>query len=405
MSTAEPSAKKKELIRSVKFTLFSISAGAIQFGTFSLLTLFTGMPYWPRYLITLALSVVYNFTINRKFTFQSAANIPLAMLKVFAYYCVFTPFSTVVGDYLVGVLYWNDFLVEFLCMFLNFVTEFLFTLFIVYGKNVDNSKSYLEKHEGAQKSDGPAVSRKAIVICIICTVISAAITVSVLVMGNKPDDSVIAEKPDDIIITENPDGDSLIGEWMTYSGGKTVTYSFDGSKAVLTDADGDESVYDYTIDGNVITLSNSAKTKRFEWTSSAVRFQCDHAYGEARGLLAEKQEKDSDFTGYMYVDGDFLYIGALCMCDASRMDGYTDTSLVGEWVGAAGDKLRFGSDGSYYYKDSGIDYNGTYTVDEGSDTLTLFLGGEGTLLDGPAWGVSGRVLHINDQYYFRTETQ
>lgn len=138
--------KKKELIRSVKFTLFSISAGVIQIGSFTLMEMFTDLPYWPRYLISLVLSVLYNFTINRKFTFHSAANIPIAMLKVFGYYCVFTPLTTIGGHFLVESLHWNDYLVEILSMILNFVTEFLFTRFLVYGKQVDNSKSYLERH-------------------------------------------------------------------------------------------------------------------------------------------------------------------------------------------------------------------------------------------------------------------
>ena len=136
---------KKELIRSIKFTLFSISAGVIQIVSFTLLTELTPMSYWPCYLIALTLSVLYNFTINRKFTFHSAANIPLAMFKVFLYYCAFTPISTIGGNYLVEVLGWNEYLVTVLNMVLNFVTEFLFTRFVVYGKQVDNSKSYLEK--------------------------------------------------------------------------------------------------------------------------------------------------------------------------------------------------------------------------------------------------------------------
>ena len=138
--------KKKELIRSVKFTLFSISAGVIQIGSFTLMEKFTDLPYWPRYLISLVLSVLYHFTIHRKFTFPSAANIPIAMLKVFGYYCVFTPLTTIGGHFLVESLHWNDYLVEILSMILNFITEFLFTRFLVYGKQVDNSKSYLEKH-------------------------------------------------------------------------------------------------------------------------------------------------------------------------------------------------------------------------------------------------------------------
>ena len=89
---------KKELWRAVKFTLFSISAGLIEMGSFALLTMLTDWSYWPRYLIALTLSVLWNFTLNRNFTFKSAANVPIAMLKVAAYYAVFTPLSTVLGN-------------------------------------------------------------------------------------------------------------------------------------------------------------------------------------------------------------------------------------------------------------------------------------------------------------------
>ena len=137
--------KKKELIRSLKFTLFSISAGAIQIGSFTLLEELTPMSYWPCYLISLVLSVLYNFTVNRKFTFHSAANVPVAMLKVFLYYCAFTPLSTIGGNYLTETLMWNHYLVEILSMVLNFVTEFLFTRFVVYGKQVDNDQKHAQQ--------------------------------------------------------------------------------------------------------------------------------------------------------------------------------------------------------------------------------------------------------------------
>ncbi|MBQ2144012.1 MAG: GtrA family protein [Oscillospiraceae bacterium] len=122
----------------MKFTLFSASAGIIQEGTFLLMYNVLHWDWWPSDLISLALSVVYNFTVNRKFTFHSAANVPVAMAKVFGYYCVFTPLSTIGGDWLVKQCGWNGNLVQILTMLLNFVTEFLFTRFVVYGKQVDN---------------------------------------------------------------------------------------------------------------------------------------------------------------------------------------------------------------------------------------------------------------------------
>ena len=133
--------EKKEIIRSLKFLLFSISAGVIQIVSYTLLFSAAKLPHWAAYLISLVLSVLYNFTINRKFTFHSAANVPIAMLKVALYYLVFTPLSTWGGNYLVETAHWNNYLVEALSMVLNFVTEFLFTRFVVYGKQVDNDGS------------------------------------------------------------------------------------------------------------------------------------------------------------------------------------------------------------------------------------------------------------------------
>lgn len=130
---------KKELWRALKFLFFSVSAGLIQIGSFALLNELSGWPYWPSYLISLTLSVLWNFTLNRKFTFQSAANVPVAMLKVLGYYLVFTPVSTLLGNYLAEGLFWNAYLVEILMMVLNFVTEFLFQRFFVFGKSMDTN--------------------------------------------------------------------------------------------------------------------------------------------------------------------------------------------------------------------------------------------------------------------------
>ena len=122
--------KKKQLLQIVKFTLFSISAGLIQVGSFALLELFI-KTYWIPYLTSLLLSIVWNFTLNRKFTFKSAANIPIAMAKVFGFYLVFTPLSTWLGSLAEGAGV-NDFLILAVTMIANFVLEFLFCKFIVY---------------------------------------------------------------------------------------------------------------------------------------------------------------------------------------------------------------------------------------------------------------------------------
>ena len=128
---------KKELWRALKFTLFSVSAGLIEILSFTLLNELTGWSYWPCYLIALVLSVLWNFTLNRKYTFRSAANVPIAMLKVAVYYAVFTPLSTLLGSYLADTLGWNEYLVTALNMIANFVTEFLYQRYFVFGKSID----------------------------------------------------------------------------------------------------------------------------------------------------------------------------------------------------------------------------------------------------------------------------
>ena len=120
----------KQLWQAVKFTLFSASAGVIQIGSFALLELFI-QNYWIPYLISLTLSILWNFTLNRRYTFKSAANVPAAMAKVFGFYLVFTPASTYLGSLAekAGV---NDFVILIITMLANFVLEFLFCKAVVY---------------------------------------------------------------------------------------------------------------------------------------------------------------------------------------------------------------------------------------------------------------------------------
>lgn len=131
--------KNKELIRAIKFTLFSISAGIIQIGAFTLMNEVFHWNYWVCYLTALTLSVLWNFTLNRKVTFHSASNIPIAMLKVAAYYLVFTPLSTWGGSALEAIG-WNEYLVLAISMITNFVTEFLYQRYFVFAKSLDTAK-------------------------------------------------------------------------------------------------------------------------------------------------------------------------------------------------------------------------------------------------------------------------
>lgn len=129
---------KKNILQVIKFTLFSVSAGVIQVLSFTLLNELLNIVYWPAYLTSLILSVVWNFTLNRRYTFQSAANVPIAMLKVFGFYAVFTPLSTWLGQLAEngGV---NEYIILAVTMLSNFVLEFLFCKLVVY-KNQENTR-------------------------------------------------------------------------------------------------------------------------------------------------------------------------------------------------------------------------------------------------------------------------
>ena len=137
--------KRREIFRAVKYTLFAASAGIIEFGSFTLLTLIPELNpelnhsiYWIPALISLVLSVIWNFTFNRRYTFQSANNIPVAMLKVLAYYVVFAPLSIWLAQmYLIDTLEWNEFLVKAVVMLVNFITEFLYQRFFVFRDSLD----------------------------------------------------------------------------------------------------------------------------------------------------------------------------------------------------------------------------------------------------------------------------
>ena len=128
--------KNKELIRTIKFTLFSISAGVIQILSFTLLNELLNLEYWVSYLIALVLSVLWNFTLNRRYTFNSANNIPKAMTLVALFYLVFTPLST-----------WNEYLVTIINMLWNFVLEYLYDRFVVYRNSIDSRDDIKENAE------------------------------------------------------------------------------------------------------------------------------------------------------------------------------------------------------------------------------------------------------------------
>ena len=139
--------KRKEVWRTIKFALFSASAAIVEILAFTAMNELTGLSYWPCYLVALVLSVLWNFTLNRRYTFQSANNVPKAMLLVALFYCVFTPVSTIGGNYLAETVGMNEYLVTIINMLFNFVTEYLYDRFVVYGRTIDTNDIAQKKKE------------------------------------------------------------------------------------------------------------------------------------------------------------------------------------------------------------------------------------------------------------------
>ena len=138
-NVASKNSKTQEFIRFIKFLAFSISAGVIQFGSFTLMTEVIGWDsFWGPHIISVVLSVIWNFTFNRKFTFKSANDVPIAMTLVLAYYVVFTPASAFGGQALEDIG-WNGLLVEALMMVINFVTEFFYQRYVVFRNSLNTN--------------------------------------------------------------------------------------------------------------------------------------------------------------------------------------------------------------------------------------------------------------------------
>lgn len=153
ISNSERKGKKSEFMQILIFTLFSISAGVIQILSFECLYHWIGWNnWWATYLISLTLSVIWNFTFNRKFTFKSSNNVPISMSLVLLYYCAFTPISVFGGQALESIG-WNGTLVTLLNMVLNFVTEYIFDKYVTFNDRVVNKIAGAFKKKEGEKKD------------------------------------------------------------------------------------------------------------------------------------------------------------------------------------------------------------------------------------------------------------
>lgn len=138
--------KKQQFLQFLKFTGFSASAGIIQFTVITLLydVWFKPLEYYGMgednayvvaFLIGLTLSVIWNFTFNRKFTFKDAHNIKLAMGLVILYNCIIVVPLSLGGRELIKI--WGadyDMLVTVISLLFNFATEYFWDRFVVFNK-------------------------------------------------------------------------------------------------------------------------------------------------------------------------------------------------------------------------------------------------------------------------------
>ena len=143
----------KEFWRFIKFVLFSISAGVIEIVSFALLSELTPLKEWISYIISVVLSVIWNFTFNRKFTFKSANNIPIAMLKVALFYVAFIPLTALLEKFLTEDLLWPGILATAINMVFNFILEFFYQRYFVFGKSLDSNTKEAIKDENKVEND------------------------------------------------------------------------------------------------------------------------------------------------------------------------------------------------------------------------------------------------------------
>lgn len=94
--------------------------------------------------LSLGLSIIWNFTFNRKFTFKSAKNVPVAMALAFLFYVPFFPFAAWYVPKLTRALAslggFGGFLAKGTKMILNGVLEFCWQKFVIYRKSANTAE-------------------------------------------------------------------------------------------------------------------------------------------------------------------------------------------------------------------------------------------------------------------------
>lgn len=149
----EKKEKKTEVIRAIKFAIVSASAGIVEAVVFTAINELGNFPYYVNYLTALIASIIWCYTINRKYTFKSDKPVKVILLYAAAFYAVFTPATTLLGSWLTGSLGWNEYIATAINMALNLSLEYLYDTFVVYRNEMDNNDvAKKEREKAKQKS-------------------------------------------------------------------------------------------------------------------------------------------------------------------------------------------------------------------------------------------------------------
>lgn len=197
---------------------------------------------------------------------------------------------------------------------------------------------------------------------------------------------------------------NLVGSWSSYNkDGVAYTYIFDDKGGVSYQKDGEDAVaYTYAFEKDYLTIKSDKKSFVYQCSRDAVGMMAKLKDGEWQNAYADVETRVEGFNGCVYIDGDILYLGSVCLCRTDKLNS-ENMSVEGEWIGAVGDVIAFNADGSYHYTDHATEYDGSYTVDLKKNELALTLAGKTTNYTKGMWGLAGIVFHIGNQYYFKSK--
>ena len=197
--------------------------------------------------------------------------------------------------------------------------------------------------------------------------------------------------------------DSLVGVWTSYTEeGEPYTYSFEKDGSLHYQQEGkDSKEYTYSFEDGLLTVKDSKRTHVYQLSKDAVGMMARLHNGEWQNDFAIIAEDIPNFGGCVYIADGIMYLGDKCMCKNDALDDFDGKSLEGEWVGVVGDTVDFAADGSYTYIKNADTFKGSYAVDFDKNTLDITINGTTNAHDKDSWGISGRVLHIGKQYYFK----